>query len=166
MQLQIIELYEKGLPLRLDAHKNPKLRRSVQKHFGGWRRAVESLGLGSELRRAWTEQAVIDAILHRRAAGFNLYTTRQEDAGLFYAAVSHFGTWHNALEAAGIHARVRERWSEEKVIQRLQHHAKTNPSQSIHQVDLNLVHAAARRFGSLKNAMKAAGVTTKSRRPR
>ena len=166
VQLRIIELYEKGLPLRFNPRNNQKLRRSVIRHFGSWRRAVESLGLGSELRRIWTDQAVIDAILHRRAAGLNLYTTHLEDKGLYGAAVSRFGAWHNALKAAGIHTRVRERWSERKVIQRLRHYVKTAPGQNIHQLDSNLVYAAARRFGSLKKAMRAAGVPTKFRRPR
>ena len=87
VRLRIIDLYENGLPLTLRSHPDQKLRRSVKKHFGGWRRAVESLGLGSELRRVWSDQAVIDAILHRRAAGWSINNTFKEDKGLFGSAV-------------------------------------------------------------------------------
>jgi len=166
VRLRIIDLYEQEQPLTFKAHQDAKLRRSVKRHFGGWRRAVESLGLGSELRRTWTEQAVIDAILHRRASGLSLYTTHKEDKGLFCAAVKLFGSWHNALQAVGIDARVRERWSEEKVIARLRQHALTTPLKDIRKIDTNLVYAAARRFGSIENAMQAAGLKSKQYKPR
>jgi hypothetical protein len=171
VRLRIIELYEQELPLTFNSHKDVKLQRSAKKHFGGWRRAVESLGLGSELRRRWTDQAVIDAILHRRALGLDLSlsVTRKEDSGLFGAAVNHFGTWHNALQAAGIEARVRQRWSKEKVVERLREHAVTIPLKNICKIDPNLARAAVRRFGSMDKAMEAAGLTSKPikrKRPR
>ena len=165
VRLRIIDLYENGLALTLKSQNDPKLRRSAKKHFGGWRRAVESLGLGGELRRMWTDQAVLDAILYRRAAGFSLYATRREDNRLFVAAQSRFGSWHNALEIAGINARVRESWNKEKVIARLQQLATTTPVQDIRKIDSKLACAAARRFGSLAKAMEAAGVTTMPRKP-
>jgi hypothetical protein len=166
VRLRIIELYENGLALTLKSQNDPKLRRSAKKHFGGWRRAVESLGLGGELRRLWTDQAVLDAILYRRAAGFSLYATRREDNRLFVAAQSRFGSWHNALEVAGINARVRESWSKEKVIARLQQLATTTPVHDIRKIDSKLACAAIRRFGSLAKAVEAAGVTPKPRKPR
>ncbi|MCY2976962.1 MAG: hypothetical protein NTW52_20090 [Planctomycetota bacterium] len=166
VRLRIIDLYENGLALSLKSQNDQKLRRSAKKHFGGWRRAVESLGLGSELSRKWTDQAVIDAILRRRAAGLSIYTTREEDSGLFGAAVNRFGTWHNALQAAGIDGRVREHWSEEKVIERLREHIKNSPGLNIRKIDSNLAYAATRRFGSLNKALEAAGITTMPRKPR
>jgi len=166
VRLRIIELYEQELPLTLSPQNDLKLRRSVKTHFGGWRRAVESLGLGSELRRVWTDQAVVDAIHHRRAVGLSLYMTHHEDKGLFSAAVSRFGSWPNALKAAGIDARVRERWSKEKVIQRLREISETAPGQNIRHLDSNLAAAAARRFGSLTRALDAAGVKSKYKKPR
>lgn len=168
VQLYIIDLYERGVPLRFHPSVNQKLNRSVKKHFGSWRRAVQSLGLESELKRIWSDQAVIDTILYRRAAGLSLSIgeVRQEDSGLIRAAYSRFGGWHNALETAGIHARVREQWDERKVIDRIRHYVTVAAGQGIYKIDSKLVDAAARRIGSLKNAMKAAGVTTQSRRRR
>jgi|GEM_PF-2702427 len=72
----------------------------------------------------------------------------------------------NHIERQYIDARVSESWSEEKVIQRLQQIANTNPSRDIHKIDSNLACAAARRFGSVKKAMEAARVTSKPRKPR
>lgn len=171
VRLRIIDLYENGVALSLKSQNDRKLQRSAKKHFGGWRRAVESLGLGSELPRKWTDQAVIDAILLRRASGRSIYTTREEDSGLFGAAVNRFGTWHNALQAAGIDGRVREHWTDEKVLARLREHMKnSNANESfckkIRQIDSNLAYAAARRFGSLHKAMEAAGITKMPRKPR
>ena len=169
VQLRIIDLYERELPLTYSSHNDEKLKRSAKKHFGGWGLAVQALGLGSELRRTWCKQTVVEAILHRRASGLSLYTTHHEDKGLFCAAVKLFGNWHNALQACGIEARVRERWSEEKVVERLREHAKTQPLANIRKVDTNLAYAAARRFGSISKAMEAAGLATKQsklRKPR
>ena len=114
----------------------------------------------------WTDQADLDAILYRRAAGFSLFATRREDNRLFVAAQSRFGIWHNALGIAGINARVRESWNKEKVIARLQQLATTTPVQDIRKIDSKLACAAARRFGSLAKAIEAAAVTTMPRKPR
>jgi hypothetical protein len=160
----IIEMYERELPLTLRTQNDLKLSRSVIKHFGTWRRAVESLGLGSELRRQWTDQAVLDAILHRRAAGLSLYNTCREDNALFVAAFNRFGSWLNALQAVGIDGRVRQQWSKEKVIERLRQIAKSSPDQSIRQIDSKVTSAAEHRFGSLRNALKAAGIKSNPRK--
>lgn len=164
VQLRIIELYERELPLTYTAHKDSKLRRSARKHFGTWRAAVQSLGLGSEMRHKWTDQAIIEAILYRRAASLRLYKTYQEDPALFGAAVKHFGNWQAALMAAGINARVRERWSKERVIERLQELAKSGPCQNTRKADVNLAMAARLRFGTLGKALEVAGVQSLTKR--
>lgn len=164
VRLRIIELYENELPVTLCSYKELKMRRSVKKHFGSWRRAVESLGLGSELRRMWTDQAVIDAILHRRASGLSLYKTYREDKGLFCAAVCRFGNWHNALKAAGIEAQGRENWSKERIIERLQEIAQTDSRKNVRAIDLNVAIAAQRRFGSLGTALEVARATSLTKR--
>ncbi len=164
VRLLLIDHYEHELPLTSSSFNDPKLARSALKHFGGWRRAVESLGLGNELRRKWTKKAVIEAILHRRAAGLRLHTTYKEDRGLFYAAARRFGNWHLALQAAGIKCRPPERWSEEKIVERLSYYARTTTVKNIKHVDPNLVGPAMRRFGSLGKALEAAGAESLSPR--
>jgi hypothetical protein len=166
VRLRIIDMYERELPLTLSSQNDLKLRRSVIKHFRTWRRAVESLGLGSELRRLWTDQAVLDAILHRRAAGLSLYATRREDNALFVAASLRFGSWHNALQTLGIDARVREQWSEEKVLMRIRQILHEIPIHRIRYVDSKLTCAAERRFGSIRRAVEIAQAKTVPRKSR
>jgi len=166
VQLRIIDLYERELPLTFRSHNDIKLRRSCKEHFGGWRRAVESLGLGSELRRFWTNQKVIDAIILRRAEGLDLGATRDEDHSLFAAARVRFGSWNKALLAAGISAVLREQWNQEKVLMRLRHLLNEIPVRSIRRVDSKLTCAAQRRFGSLRKAVKAARSQTQAGKSR
>lgn len=155
--LRIVELYEKELPLTFTSHKDDKLRRSARRYFGSWRKAIESLGLGGEIRRKWTKQKVIDAIYHRRASGECLSTTHREDKGLFCAAVSHFGNWQNAMTAAGIDVKKRERWSDSRMLERLR---QLDPEErrNIGRTDNNLAAAIHRRYGTIEKAMREAGI--------
>jgi hypothetical protein len=166
VQLRIIDLYERGLPLTFRSHKDIKLRRSGIKHFGGWRKAVESLGLGSELPRLWTDQKVIEAILLRRAEGFDLSATSHEDPGLFAAGRVRFGSWNKALVASGISAVLREQWNEEKVLTRIRQLLPEVPQWRIRRVDPKLTCAAEHRFGSLRRAIKIARAQAQARKSR
>lgn len=163
VQLRLIDLYEKSLPLTFGSHRDFKLQRSAKKHFGGWKKAAKSLGLVGEVRRTWTNQAVIDGIHLRRASGKELFTTHRDDKALFCAAVARFGNWHNALKAAGIEHPARERWSEEKIIARLQQLASESDGQSVSRSDPNLAHAAMLRFGTVKKALEKAGALSLSK---
>jgi hypothetical protein len=137
-------------------HNDPVLRRSCKKHFGGWRKAVESLGLESELRRMWTPQKVIEAIIRRRAEGYDLHATRHEDHGLLAAATVRFGSWNKALVAAGIDAVLREQWTEEKVLTRIRQLIQEIPIKRFRSFDSKLTSAAERRFGSIRKAVEVA----------
>ena len=166
VRMAIIELYERELPLKFASHRDERLRRSARKHFGGWRAAVKSLGLESELPKRWSEQGVIDAIRHRRAAGHLMYKTCAEDKSLFRAGIKYFGSWESALRAAGINETARQRWNDKKVIERLKTLSARFPGESIRRHDSNLTHAAAKRFGTLAKALEAAGVHAKRKRRR
>ena len=164
VQLRLIELYEKSLPLTFGSHRDFKLQRSAKKHFGGWKKAAKSLGLVGEVRRTWTDQAVIDEIHLRRASGKDLFTTHRDDKALFSAAVARFGNWQNALKAAGIERPTRERWSEAIIIERLQQLASAHDGRSVGRSAPNLAHAAMLRFGSLQKALERAGALSLSKR--
>ncbi len=83
VQLRIIDLYERELPLTYRSHNDEKLKRSSKKHFGGWGLAVQSLGLGSELRRTWCKQTVdLKRSYIGEHLGLSLYVTHHEDKGL------------------------------------------------------------------------------------
>ena len=166
VRLLIIDLYERELPLTCKSQNSLKLRRSCNKHFGGWRKAIESLGLESELPRMWTPQKVIEAIVHRRAEGCDLSATHYQDSGLFAAAIVRFGSWNKALVAAGIDAVLREQWDEEKVLMRIRQLLQEIPIKRIRHVDKKLVCAAERRFGSLQNAVEICQSQTTVRKAR
>lgn len=166
VRLAIIDLYERELPLKFSSHRDENLRRSAIKHFGGWRKAVESLGLGSELPRRWTKQSVVDAILERRANGHRLFKTCAEDKCLFRAGIKHFGNWEKALQAAGINETARQRWDDVKVIERLRMLSAKHPGEKVRRHDSNLAYAAEKRFGTLAKALQAAGLPTKQTRRR
>ena len=166
VRFRIIDLYERELPLKFQSHGDNKLCRSAKKHFGGWRQAVESLGLGSELPRLWTNHKVIEAIIRRRAEGLDMSATRYEDHGLFVAARVRFGSWNKALVAAGIDAILREQWDEEKVLMRVLQLLDEIPMQRIRYVDSKLACAAERRFGSIRRAVEIAQSQTPAKKSR
>ncbi len=166
VRLAIIDLYERELPLTFCSHRDMNLRRSAIKHFDGWRKAVESLGLGSELPRRWTKQSVVEAIVERRASGHRMFKTCAEDKSLFRAGIKYFGNWEKALQAAGINETARQRWNEEKVIERLRMLIAKHPGEKIRRHDSNLVYAAEKRFGTLAKALQAAGLPSKQTRRR
>jgi hypothetical protein len=86
-----------------------------------------------------------------------------EDKLLFNAAIRKFGSWEKALRAAGLQPKPRRKWSKERVITGLQiWHDQAE--KDIRRFDAGLAGAAARLFGTLGNAMEAAGVEPKNRR--
>jgi hypothetical protein len=115
----------------------------------------------------WTPQKVIEAIVRRRAEGYDLSATRYEDHGLFVAARVRFGSWNKALVAAGIDAVLRERWNEEKALARIRQLLHEIPIERIRCVDSKLTSAAERRFGSIRKAVEVAqsqGTARKARK--
>jgi hypothetical protein len=159
VQLKIVELYERGDSMRLNSHKDKKLKRSVIKHFGTWSRAVKSLGLDAELQRRWTDQKVIDAIRHRWADGRDLARTRFEDPGLVGAASIRFGGWAKALEAAGFEGQFRRKWTDGEILDSIRGLISKDPDASISILDRNLADLARNRFGSLAQAKAEANGT-------
>ncbi len=143
-------------------------------------------------RRTWSKERVVQAILARQQQGLPFSTIYQDDINLYAAGKRYFGTWNKALQAAGlpehkkrwsrkavvcaILARQRqglplagltprtiERWSKERIIAELRYW----DGQSRHVVrlqDQSLLGAAARFFGSVEEATKAAGVELRQRR--
>lgn len=88
---------------------------AARRHFGGWRRALMAAGIivvapsSSGRRQTWSRQRVIEHILLRQQAGKPLTFRRvQKDQGaLLWAAIRHFGSWNDALAAAGVTAEPR-----------------------------------------------------------
>jgi len=111
---RIQELYAEGQDLSwrsISQQVDPALAASALRPngFGSWPEAIEAAGLDiDEVARYkyWNKERVLKAIKERHKAGVNLSSrnAQKNDQSLFCAARRRYGTWDNALEAAGLDA--------------------------------------------------------------
>lgn len=154
------------------AQNQVALLRAATRYFGSWRAAVEHAGLNYEdIRKykTWTRDRILERIQELNAEGQDLswrHVSTQIDPQLAAAATKrkHFGSWRNAIQAAGLKysdiRRYRE-WDEQAVIDRLKElHAegKDLNAKSMEELDITLITAARRRFDSWDKALTAAGL--------
>ncbi|MFQ6098605.1 MAG: hypothetical protein ACE5O2_12835, partial [Armatimonadota bacterium] len=123
--------------------------------FGGWRKAIRAAGLDPtkvcRRQRKWTRERIIERIQELHEAGQDLShsAAKQNHQYLVVVAADEeaFGSWRAAVEAAGIkYERVskHERWSKDKIIQRIR---------AIHKRGGRLSHEEAKRkYGPLVSA--------------
>jgi len=118
------------------------------------------------MRRQWTRKTIIQEIVQREAKGLSLSASRRDgvDASLYQAAKRVYGSWQEALLAAGIapeRAMPSEKWPPQKILNTIRHLAKRKRPVNIAKVSKRysgLVPAARRVFGSWPKALAAAGV--------
>ncbi|MEX2112842.1 MAG: hypothetical protein WD845_06620 [Pirellulales bacterium] len=135
----------------------PDLYRAARNGFGSWRNAVLAAGVPIRVPQRWTDERVLEKVRFRFRQGPPLWHVWRDDKPLFRAATRRFGNWNNALLAAGLDIRPPRRWSAQRVLDdlRLQYrHGQFH----IRVADKVLADAAARYFGSLNNALEAAGL--------
>jgi len=171
---EIVRMHNAGEDLNYAtiADKQVALLRAATRYFGSWRDAVAYSGLEYEdIRKykTWTRDRILERIRELHAGGNDLswrHVSTQIDPQLAAAATKrkHFGSWRNAIQAAGLQygdiRRYRE-WSEQAVIDRLrQLHAegKDLNAKSMEELDITLITAARRRFESWDKALTAAGL--------
>jgi hypothetical protein len=86
--------------------ERPSLYGACIRHFGSWKSAVEAAGFDYSIsaRRKvpgfWDHQRVIEAI--RKLPEKNSNHARTKHADLYSAALRHFGSWKDAVEASGM----------------------------------------------------------------
>jgi hypothetical protein len=171
---EIVRMHDAGENLNYAsiAQEHVALLRAATRYFGSWRSAVEFAGLNYEDIRKykmWTRERILDRIRELHGAGEDLswrHVSTQVDPQLAAAATKrkHFGSWRNAIQAAGLKysdiRRYRE-WDEQAVIDRLRAlHAegKDLNAKSMEELDITLITAARRRFESWDKALTAAGL--------
>jgi hypothetical protein len=117
------------------------------------------------MRNTWTRERVIRHILDREAEGRALTVGGDGvDKQLYSAARRIFGSWRNAIIAAGIppeRVLTWERWTPAKILAKIRAISRRSRPLTTDQVDRrygNLVSAARRHFGSWSKAALAAGV--------
>lgn len=117
------------------------------------------------MRNHWTRETIIRHLLERQANKLPLTVGGQGvGTSLYGAARRIFGSWRNALQAAGIAPQqvlTWERWSPAQILVMIRHLARRGCPLTTYQIERryhNLVSAARRHFGSWTKAVLAAGV--------
>jgi hypothetical protein len=142
----------------------------VRRLFGTWSAAIRQAGLAPQ-RAAhphWTRDRILDALCHWAALHGVPTSGDWSRAGPGHPThalvIRTFGSWNEALRAAGLHPPLIQKWSAELIIAALQAWDRTHqrPPRA-----LDWRYAAAdhpnrvlvwKRFGSWDNALRAAGL--------
>lgn len=173
---RIRELYDAGEDISYNqmARERQGLLAAANYHFGSWAEAVNAAGVDyeGEVRKVpkWTRDKIVKRIKRAQEAGKDLswtsVTSDRDYSPLAYAAIrqNQFGSWDNALRAAGINPRnVRryEAWDEDKIIRRIkerQAEGKPLNSKAMQDEGSKLFNAALNHFGAWHKALEAAGI--------
>ncbi|OQB82628.1 MAG: hypothetical protein BWX88_03841 [Planctomycetes bacterium ADurb.Bin126] len=117
------------------------------------------------MRKRWSRERIIRHLLEREAQGLPLTIGgKGVDPSLYQAAGRTFGSWRNALQAAGIAPQQKmrwERWTPARIlvmIRNLARRARPLTTQQMERRYHRIVSAARRHFGSWTKAVVAAGV--------
>jgi hypothetical protein len=172
--MEIVSMYESGENLNYSniANTNITLLRAATRYFGTWEAAVNFAGLDySQIRRykSWSRDRIVSRIRELHSQGTDLSwrnVSLNVDPQLAAAATkkSHFGSWREALESAGLDydsiRRYRE-WDDERILKMVRefHDRGTGLNAKNMEIeDITLITAARRRFDSWHQALIAAGL--------
>ena len=104
------------------------------------------------MRKRWSKDWVLEAIRQRHRLGLSMTTVWKTDRSLYGGAKTHFGSWHNALAAAGLPSRPQRKRTKEQVIAAIQERREKGLSlTSVWREDPSLYQAAQLRFGKWTN---------------
>lgn len=174
-QIRQISRSESDLNRSLMLRKYPKLLSACERLYRSWYDALEAAGVGSgehrreKPKRYWTKQQIVRQIQRISASGERMAwkEVSKNHSDLVAAARNAFGTWSDALQAAGYNpSDVRLRhpegyWSFSRVISEIQRLKACGEDISSHFCLMNrgkLYTAAIRFYGSWEAAVSAAGI--------
>ncbi len=172
--VEILSMYESGENLNYSsvATNNLSLLRAATRYFGTWEDAVRFAGLDYDsIRRykSWSRERIVARVKELHAQNVDLSWRNvclNVDPQLAAAATkkSHFGSWREALEAAGLNyddiRRYRE-WDDDRIldmVREFHRNGKELNAKSMELEDITLITAARRRFDSWHKALTAAGL--------
>lgn len=148
------------------------------KYFGTWNKALEAAGLEANLRRWGTDEEILEMLrsLAEELGRTPEHNDLQADVDMPNAEVyvHRFGTWNNALRAAGLKVVHHRGRSNQDMIEALQALAKKlgripsyNDARTASSEDSSMPSCCTytRRFGSWDEALKAAKLKTKDETP-
>ena len=121
---------------------------------------------GSDMAHRWGRKVIIQEILRREAEGLPLSLGGDQglDQAMYQAAARIFGSWRNAIAAAGVspqRALPNEKWSPASILSTIRQLAKRKRPLTSAQLEQRygaMVAAARRIYGSWPKAVIAAGV--------
>lgn len=169
---QILRREAAGLPLTTGGENGVEstLYQAGSRVFGSWRNAVRSAGVApdrAQAHDAWSPSRVRAAIraLARRRRPPRRAELKGRFGSLMQAARRIYGSWHNAVIAAGVDPlRFRQvaPWTKERIIEAVLTRAlKNEPLGSTTVRPQSLAEAAVRIFGSWGSALAAGGLDPK-----
>jgi hypothetical protein len=140
---------------------------AVHSYVGTIARARRLAGIPEPARRSvqgerWDDERVIAEIIARHEAGESIASSKVPSR-LENAAIRYFGSWANAVEAAGFGydqiRLIRERYTKQEVIDLLRALAREHPETRLTDLHSHSAWGAmVRLFGSIQNALHAAGL--------
>lgn len=166
---RIGQLAAEGKPLNLRAIQlsEATLASAAYRFFGSWDEALAVAGIAPNTcrrRRAnWTREQIIATIRSIRVEGGKLNHAAVGRSSLSRAAVDLFGSWDDALRAAGIapsEVRVyRKPWTRSTIIAEIRRKRSVGEALNAKDVTPNCIRRpACRLFGSWDAALVAAGL--------
>lgn len=139
---------------------------SIDYHFGSLRAARRAAGV--PIVQGWTRDKIIAALRRESRNGvFRYGSVRAKFSGLVRATETHFGSWRQAIRAAGLQATWPHnhfgrymQWTKETVRQILRQAARKGPVtiDPLRKKYAGIYKAACRQYGSWWKALDAAGV--------
>ena len=142
--------------------------------FGSWEAAVHAAGLEHNRAETWTPARVIETIRLRADMDLPVHASRIEDdlKGCYQAGRRHFGSWDDALRAAGLKpesVRRSREWNRAAIREALRTlwkgRKKPMTTSALLALDQGLYVASLKYFGSIARAANSAGVHFVSQRP-
>jgi hypothetical protein len=150
------------------------------RYYGTWRAAIEATGIPYDSVRKyrdWSKERIIETVQRLEKDGVDLSFRSMmlsKYAPMVYAAIrsNHFGSWKEALTAAGLAAEEIYRyrsWDDESIIseiKRLNEEGADLSSKKMDETSNPLIATARRRFGNWGAAVERAGIDYSSVRRR
>jgi len=153
-----------GSPLNSSALRRGKLKdlrlyNASTHYFESWDNALISAGIQPvtvRVRQKWSQERVTFEIRALLQSGRKVTSSvlRRENENLLQASVQHFGTWSQAISAAGGKSQIRRKtWTRSRILLTLRQQATDIVLKSFPR---SFLPAAIRLFGSWKRALKFA----------
>lgn len=140
--------------------------------YGNWSKAIAGAGLDPQVvaaRRTWTPERIVRAIhdLDRCGIALNHNSIKKLDQSLAQAARLRFGSWDDALRAAGYEPsskrRCRHPWTKSELVALLQERARVETTLSLNALrPISARFAIKRLFGTFAAALRVAAVAHKA----